>query len=88
MTEAFERLAAAGIQLLPATEITTHYVFERGGFGAIGGTGLLTGKGFAAAVLRGGSWSFIAKDFEQEATPEQAEELRRFSQDLKSALEA
>ncbi len=86
--------------MLPAVEITTHYVFERGGFvalvarkpdggfGAIGGTGLLTGKGFAAAVLRGGRWSFIAKDFEQEASPEQAEVLRRFSADLKDALGA
>ena len=98
MTEILERLEAARIQILPAVEITTHFVFERGGFvalvarnpdggfGAIGGTGLLTGKGFAAAVIRGGRWKFVAKDFEQEASDEQADELRRFSQDLKSAL--
>lgn len=31
MLEIFERLAAAGIDLLPA-EITTHFLFVRGGF--------------------------------------------------------
>ena len=35
MTEKLQRLAAAGIQLLPAIEITTHYVFERDGFVAL-----------------------------------------------------
>jgi hypothetical protein len=100
VTDVFDRLAAAGIQLLPAVEISTHYVFERGGyvalvarkpdggFGSVGGTGILTGKGFAAAVLRGDRWFFVAKSFEQEASAEQAEQLRRFSFDLKSALES
>ena len=98
MDEILERLALAGIQLLPAVEITTHFVFERGGFvalverrpdggfGGTGGSGILTGKGFAAAVRRGERWFFVAKEFEQQATAEQAEELRRFSADLKGAL--
>jgi len=62
--EKLERLAAAGIQLLPAVEITTHYVFERDGyvalvertaegFGGVGSAGILTGNGFAAWVQRG-----------------------------------
>ena len=54
-----ERLAAAGINLLPALELAHHYVLERGGFialvergdnnstGSIGAPGLLTEKGFA-----------------------------------------
>lgn len=92
-----ERLAAAGIQLLPAVEITTHYVFERGGFvalvertpngfGGVGSTGILTGNGFAAFLRRGKRSYFVAKNFEQEAKPAQVESLLRFSRDLKNAL--
>jgi len=98
VTEKLERLAAAGIQLLPALEITTHYVFERDGFvalvertregvGAIGSAGILTGSGFAALVGRGERSYFIAKNFQQEARPEQVEALRSFSADLRAALE-
>ena len=97
MREKLERLAAAGIQLLPAVEITTHYVFERdgfvvlvertpGGFGGIGSPGILTGSGFAALIHRGDRSYFVAKNFEQEARPDQVEALQRFSLDLKSAL--
>ena len=73
MTEVLERLVAAGIQLLPAVEITTHYVFERDGFvalvertpegfGGIGSPGLLTGTGFARVRVRstGGLWYRLA----------------------------
>jgi hypothetical protein len=95
--EILERLAAAGIQMLPALEITTHYVFERDGFvalvertpdgfGGIGSAGILTGNGFAALIHRGDRSYFVAKNFEQEAQPEQVAALKRFSADLKSAL--
>jgi hypothetical protein len=97
VTAVLERLAAAGIQLLPAVEITTHYVFERDGFvalvertpegfGGIGSPGLLTGSGFAALVRRGERSYFVAKNFEQEASTDQVEAVKRFSSDLKSAL--
>jgi hypothetical protein len=97
VTEVLERLAASGIQLLPAVEITTHYVFERDGFvalvertptgfGGVGSAGILTGKGFAALVQRGDRSYFVAKNFEQEAEPGQVNALRRFSADLKAAL--
>ena len=97
MTEILERLAAARIQLLPAAEIPNHYVFERDGFvalvertpegfGGIGSAGILTGSGFAALVLRGERSYFVAKNFEQEASPEQVAALRRFSSDLNDAL--
>jgi len=83
--------------MLPAIEITTHYVFERdgfvalvertpNGFGSIGSAGILTGNGFAALIHRGNSAYFVAKNFEQQAQPQQIEELKRFSIDLKSAL--
>jgi hypothetical protein len=96
--EILERLAAAGIQMLPAVEIATHYVFERDGFvalvertpegfGGIGSPGILTGNGFAALIQRGQHSYFIARNFEQEATEEQVIALRRFSADLKLALQ-
>ena len=83
--------------MLPAVEITTHYVFERDGFvalvertpdgfGGIGSAGILTGSGFAALIHRGDRSYFVAKNFEQEARAEQVEALKRFSVDLKSAL--
>ena len=98
MAEVLERLAAAGIQLLPAVEISTHYVFERDGFvalvertaigfGGIGSAGLLTGNGFAALVRRGDRAFFVARGFEQEATKEQAAAIQAFSSDLKRALD-
>jgi hypothetical protein len=96
--QVLERLAAAGIQLLPALEIPTHYVFERdgfvalvertpAGFGGIGSAGLLTGSGFAALVRRGERSFFVAKNFEQEASREQVDALKRFSDALKAAIE-
>ena len=83
--------------MLPALEITTHYVFERDGFvalvertpdgfGGIGSPGILTGKGFAALIHRGDRSYFVAKNFEQQAQPDQVAALQRFSRDLKSAL--
>ena len=97
MTEILERLATARIQLLPAVEITTHYVFERDGFvalvertplgfGGIGSAGILTGSGFAALIRRGERSYFVAKNFEQDAKSEQVEALQAFSTDLKQAL--
>lgn len=97
MREKLERLAAAGIQLLPADEISTHYAFERDGFvalvertadglGNIGSAGLLTGNGLAVPVLRGDRTFFVAKGFEREAERGQMEMLRKFSTDLTLAL--
>lgn len=97
MQEILERLVAAGIQLLPALEINTHYVFERDGFlalverapegfGGVGSAGILTGGGFAALIQRGDRFCFVAKGFEQEASDSQVAALRSFSADLKAAL--
>ena len=97
MNGTFERLVSAGIQLLPLTGITTHFVFERSGFaalverteegfGQIGSAGLLCEKGLAVLVWRGTQPYFVAKGFEQLAGPEQVKQLRRFATDLEHAL--
>ncbi len=99
MIEILERLAGAGIQLLPETGITTHFLFERDGFvalverkadgfGSIGAPGLLTERGLAMLVWREQQPWFIAKGFEQSATPEQVTALRKFAADLDAALNA
>ena len=96
MTHQLEKLAAAGIQLVPA-EITSHFIFERDGFvafverrdesfGNIGAAGLMTERGFAALLWRGEQAFFVAKGFEQAASPEQVQMIRCFAADLAAAL--
>ena len=97
MTDIFERLVAARIELLPALEITTHFIFTRDGFvalverrgeafGGIGSAGLLVAQGFAPLVHRGDRAFFVARGFEQEALPDEVVRLKQFSADLKAAL--
>ncbi len=97
MTDKLEKLVAAGIQLLPAVEISTHFVFERDGFvalverradgfGGIGSAGMLTEKGIAPLVRRGEECFFIAKGFEQRAEAAEVEKIRSFQSDLQNAL--
>jgi hypothetical protein len=92
-----ERLAAAGIQLIPVPQLPKHFVFERdgfvalvenlnGAFGGIGSPGRLTDKGFAVLIERAGRRFFVAKDHEEEASPAQAALAHRFFTDLKEAL--
>ena len=100
MTAHIEKLAAAGIQLLPA-EITSHFIFERDGFvafverrenslenafGNIGAPGLMTERGFAALVWRGDQAFFVGKGFEQTASDDQVQKIRAFAADLADAL--
>jgi hypothetical protein len=93
-----ERVAAAGIQLLPAG-LASHFVFERNGFvclvertgegfGHIGAPGLMTEKGFAALVWRGAGGWFVGKGFEHPATAVQVDEIRAFDAALRAALDA
>lgn len=90
------RLSAVGITLVPA-ELERHYILERGGFlalverspegfGRAGTAGLLTEKGLAPLVWRGEESWFVARGFEERASPEQVESLRSFQRDLESAL--
>ena len=96
MSDRLERLAAAGIQIIPAG-ITSHFILERDGFvafierkgndfGNIGAPGLMTEKGFAALVWRGGQGFFVAHGFEQAASEEQVQKVRSFADDLEQAL--
>jgi hypothetical protein len=91
-----EKLAAASIQIIPA-EITSHFILGRDGFvafverredsfGNIGAPGLMTERGFAALIWRGDQAFFVAKGFEQLASPEQVQKIRAFATDLEDAL--
>ncbi len=98
LQDVIERLAGAGFQLLPAFDITTHYVIERGGFaalvqrlpdggfGQIGAPGLLTGEALAMLVSKEDGAVFVAQGREEPASAEQVEALRRFDRDLKEAV--
>jgi len=96
--EILEKLAAANIQIIPA-DVTSHFILERDGFvafverrdeafGNIGAPGLMTEHGFGALIWRGDQAFFIAKGFEQLATPEQVQKIRAFASDLQNALAA
>ena len=96
MTGQLEKLAAAGIELVPA-EVTSHFIFTRDGFvafverraegfGNIGAPGLMTERGFAALIWRGDRGFFVARGFEQAASPEQVQQIRSFAADLAAAL--
>ncbi len=94
-----ERLSALGIRLLPAVELTTHFIFERGGavvlverrgdgFGAVGSPGRLESGGrFAALVMRGGGDWFVAKNESWPAEGREAEAARQLFSDVKSVIE-
>ena len=96
LTDKLERLAAAGIQIIPM-EITSHFILERDGFvafverrddafGNIGAPGLMTEQGYAALIWRGDRAFFAARSFEQPASPEQVQKIRAFASDLEIAL--
>ena len=97
MTEKFQKLVDANIELLPLPEISTHFVFHRDGFaalvdrvrdtfGKVGTAGLLTERGIAPLVWRHDDAFFVLKEFEQAATSFEVEQLRSFQRDLQAAL--
>jgi hypothetical protein len=94
--ETLEKLAAAGIQIIPA-EMTSHFILERDGFvsfverrddafGNIGTAGLMTERGFAALLWRGDQAFFVGKGFEQPASADEVQKIRAFATDLANAL--
>jgi hypothetical protein len=98
VTGSLERLAAAGIQIVPS-ESDTHFVLERDGcvafverrqdgFGNIGASMLLAERGFAALIWRDGQPFFVGKGFEQPADAQQVQTIRAFTSDLENALSA
>ena len=93
--EIADRLANLNIQLL--SEAKGHSLFGRGnlvalvernqgGFGSIGSTGVMTENGLAYLVWRGGRALLVGRSGEVAAAPSQVQEIRQFSDDLKSAL--
>jgi hypothetical protein len=92
-----ERLANAGIEIVPIDGLTRHFVLARDGFaalverasedfGKIGAAGRVDERGFAALVWREREAFFVAKHTEVRATRDEVDGLRRFSSDLKQAL--
>jgi hypothetical protein len=93
-----EKIAAAGIVLMPTPEVPAYFVFSRDGcvvlverrgegFGSIGSPGQLTERGgFAALVERDGLAWFVAKGAEWRAVSGEAEAARRLFTDLRTAL--
>jgi hypothetical protein len=84
--------------ILVAAETRTHYLLVRdecialvertaGGCGSTGSTGILTPNGLAFLVWREGRALLAAKGSEVEAGDALVADIRRFSQDVKSALE-
>ena len=90
-----DRLAAVHIQIV--AEGQKHCVFARencialaerteSGYGSIGSTGVMTESGLAYLVWREGAAVLVGKSGAQPAGAGQVESIRRFSEDLKSAL--
>lgn len=89
------RLAEFQIQLM--AEARNHFLFVRGqfliiveragnGFGSLGSTGVMTENGLAYVVWRDGRPMLVAKSSEIPADEAQLTAMRRFSDDLRSAL--
>ena len=96
MTAQLESLASVGIQIVPSGS-ASHILVERGGFVALvehrneslrnpGAPGLMTERGFAVLVWRGGQAFFVGKGFEQPASELQVAALRAFAADLEKAV--
>ena len=92
-----QKIAAAGIEILPVAEMPNHFVFTRDGmavlverrgdgFGGVGSPGRITERGFEPLMSGGGREAFVFKGHEDSATAEQAEAARSLMADLKSAL--
>ena len=87
------RLEDLNIRLMVEGPAVSIYVRDNciaavGGTGAAnqGSTGMMTGQGLAYLVWRGGQPFLAAKGSETPATPEQVETIRKFSEDLQTAL--
>ena len=94
--EALSRLAESGIELVAETK--GYAIFTRGacvamaklsaeGSDGVGSSGLVTDRGLAYLVERGGQAFLSGKAGEVPASQEQVEALRKFSLDLKASLD-
>ena len=92
-----ERLAAAGVQMIPVPELAAYFVLEREGcvvlverrgegFGAVGSPGVLLEGGFAALVSRDGKDWLIGKGETRAPSGGEASAARRLYRDLREIL--
>jgi hypothetical protein len=83
------RLEDLNIRLMVEGPVVSIYVRDNC-FAAVGGTqgstGMMTEQGLAYLVWREGQPFLAAKGIETPATPEQVEAIRKFSEDLNTAL--
>ena len=97
MVAILERLAAAGIGIIPMPGAASHFFLERDGFvaivqragdgfGPVGSAGRLTETGFAVLVWRGEEAFFVARGYDQPASADEVTALRHFDADLRTAL--
>ena len=97
MKSAIEKLAAAGIQIVPS-DSESHFILEREGFvvlverreeafGNIATPMFLTERGFAALFWREQRPYFVGKGFEVPAEEDQVRKLRSFAKDVENALQ-
>jgi hypothetical protein len=85
------RLEDLNIRLMVEGPAVSIYVRDNciaavGGTGNQGSTGMMTDQGLAYLVWRDGQPFLAAKGSETPATPEQVEAIRKFSEDLNTAL--
>lgn len=97
LTRKLERLAAAGIRLLPLPGVDSHFVLERRGYAVIaersedsigppGAAGLVTEEGLAMLVRSGDQPFFVTQGVKHPATADQVAELRAFAAAVDEAL--
>ncbi|MBA3975203.1 MAG: hypothetical protein C0504_13425 [Candidatus Solibacter sp.] len=93
-----QRIAEAGIGMLPVAELANHFIFTRDGmavlverrgegFGGIGSPGRITERGFEPLISGGGREAFVFKGGEEAATAAEADAARRLLADLRPAIE-
>jgi hypothetical protein len=102
LTLASDRLASLGIRFLPLAEAGTLFAFERDGnfclvarapdgstnpFGRVGTATRLTSAGPAILTWSGDQPFFVTQTARIAATAEEVDTLRRFQQDLQTALQ-
>jgi hypothetical protein len=97
LVQQLERLAAAGIQIVPAPGLNRFFLLEKDGyfalvekrdtgFGHIGSPGIMTESGFAPLIQSGAGCSFVCKGYSQPASLLEAEAAHGFFTQLKQAL--
>lgn len=93
-----QRIAEAGIEMLPVAEMPNHFVFTRDGmavlvercgdgFGGVGSPGRITERGYEPLMSGGGVEAFVFKGREEAASAAEARAARSLLADLRSAIE-